>query len=776
MDASIRINVVALAAGLALTLARIRCSSVRHRAWLVVLCAMLSMPILPHVTPRIDLPVIDIPIPSGAGTDASLAAPGGTRLGNAGPGDTGPGDRDASADLSPIPVAAGSADPERVETHIAAWPAILFGVYATGVTAFLCQLLAGWLMARRVLGASRGISVQDTPVYESAQVSTPMTIGLRAPKILLPMDWSKWPADKVRAVLAHELTHAERRDTITSFAAHLNRCLFWFHPLAWWLQRQLTLTAEQACDDAGVRAMGEIRKYAEILLDMAETVRRRGSRLVCQGMGAGGTGLLGSRIDRILRGAPVYSASRAQKAVAGLSCAAAVFVAAACRERSIYSVELKPDHQNSAILAKQKTGQDFNRAAWNMDARQVEDLEAAVRRNPEDLETRKKLMIFYQASGRKVLGDQKTVTAFWAHRLWCIQHHPDDICASLVEPLSDPAAYHDAKKLWLAVVRRKDVEPGVFIPAAMFIEKTDQQLAERIALRAPITDARRTSLLGLIYASALAGAASQSPYGQEVRKKLEGSTDSALLAETGVDLAILRGESANDSSAAVLGRSYLDRAVALDANSAEARDGIARVQQHDFYGQFYKRMYQAVGQEASEAQYQKAASLPPNERFEFLPYLAENAYIRGEMLDYYRHDRAAAGKDWELAQRYAREALRLAPGFGSDTTYDDCFYKANMTLGMVAMRVDGDKKAARKYLLAASTAHTTENSAAPFIFKLPVLLLKYGGPDERKAVIEFLERYGKSLHRKDLDLLLAAKQLRQGVMPIWYQYQPAQLQ
>jgi hypothetical protein len=341
----------------------------------------------------------------------------------------------------------------------------------------------------------------------------------------------------------------------------------------------------------------------------------------------------------------------------------------------------------------------------------------------------------------------------------------------MAAPLSDPAAYQEAKELWLALIQRKDVEPRALISAAMFLESTDPQLAERIALRAPITDGRRTALLGRIYASALA--ASQGPYAQEVRKKLEGSKDSALLAETGFDLAIFHG---NNSIAAALGRSYLERALALDPNSAEAPDGLAHVHQRDFYGQFYKRMYQAVGQEPSETQYQKVSALPANERFEFLPYLAENAYTRGDMRDYYNHDRAAARKDWELARRYAQEALRLAPEFTSDTNYGNGFYRANMTLGMVAMRVDGDKKAARKYLLAASTAHTTDNSAAPFTLKLPVLLLKYGGPNERKAVIEFLERHGKTLHRKDLDLLLAAKQLRQGIMPVWYQYQSAQLQ
>ncbi|HTX37666.1 MAG TPA: M56 family metallopeptidase [Bryobacteraceae bacterium] len=752
MDASIRISLVALAVAIVLLLARVRSSSVRHRAWLAVLCAMLSMPVLPHLAPR-----VNIPVPAGAGPVGSPIV------------------SEVPADLSSLPVAATAASPGHAAAPIAPWPAIFLALYAAGVAAFLYRLLAGWLLARRVLAASRRISIPNLPVYESPQVSTPLTIGLAAQKILLPMDWREWPEDKLRAVLAHELAHVQRRDTISSFGAHLNRCFFWFHPLAWWLEGQLALTAEQACDDAAVRAIGERRRYAEVLLDMAETVRRRGNRLACPGVGVEGTGLLGRRIDRILRGASVPAASRAQKALVALTCAAAIFGAAACRQQSVYSVQLKPDPQYTATLAKQKADADLNRAAREMDARQVADLEALVRQNPEDLEARRKLMIFYQTSGRRVLGDQKTATAFWSHKLWCIQHHPGDQCASMTEPLSDPAAYQKAKQLWLAAIQPKEADPRALIPAAMFFKATDPQLAERIALRLPTTDGRRTGLLARIYASALADSASRGPYAQEVSQKLEGSQDATLLADAGFDLSIRRGINGKNPGASALGLRYLQRALALDPNSAEAHDGLARIRQQDFYTQFYQRMYQTVGQKPSETQYQKVSALPANQRFEFLPYLAENAYTRGDMLDYYNHDRAGARQAWELARRYAQEALRLAPRFSSAANYGNCFYKANMTLGMLAMRVDGNRKAAREYLLAASTAHTTDNSVAPFTFKLPVLLLKYGGPGERKAVIEFLETYGKTLHRKDLDLLLAAKQLRQGTMPLWYQYQSAQL-
>ncbi len=126
----------------------------------------------------------------------------------------------------------------------------------------------------------------------------------------------------------------------------------------------------------------------------------------------------------------------------------------------------------------------------------------------------------------------------------------------------------------------------------------------------------------------------------------------------------------------------------------------------------------------------------------------------------------------------AQDALKLAPKFRGDPDYGTAIYNANMTLGMVVMRVDGNKKAATKYLLAASKAPATEELAygmSYFVQRLPVLLLKYGGPEQRAAVIEFLERLGKISKRSDMPLLESAAQLRQGLMPLWYQVQAVKL-
>ncbi len=83
----------------------------------------------------------------------------------------------------------------------------------------------------------------------------------------------------MRAVIAHEMAHVQRRDPLVAMLAHVNRCLFWFHPVAWWLERALAAAAEHACDEAAVRTTGARETYAQTLLDMAQLVSRRGRRV-----------------------------------------------------------------------------------------------------------------------------------------------------------------------------------------------------------------------------------------------------------------------------------------------------------------------------------------------------------------------------------------------------------------------------------------------------------------------------------------------------------------
>ena len=737
LESSVRISLAAALVGLALMLARVRASAVLHAAWTGVLCAMLLMPVLPYVVPPLALPTparVPAAAPqvsiSGAAYAPSQAAVA------------------ASAAALSLPVP-GPVDPLVGSPW---WPLAALAVYFAGVLFFLARFVTGWLAMRRVIRASAPISVQSETAYESPFVATPLTAGVLAPKVLLPRAWRTWPERKLRVVLAHELAHVERGDTLTTWLAHWNRCLFWFHPLAWWLERKLALTAEHAADEAGVRAAGESRTYAEMLLEMAEAVHRNGARLAWQGVGVGGPGLLGRRIDRIQRGGLSPAVSRTRKAVVALGCVLAIMVAAACRQRSFSTGDLKEDPKTTADLARQKAEVDSAKAARELSERQVADLEALVKRNPEDLDARKKLMTCYQYRAQQY-GDQKATAAFRAHKLWFIEHHPENELAVRFNPQSDPAGDQQAGNLWLAQIARPDAPAGALSNAAMFFSNSDKPLTEKLLLRGQAADPSGdwTMRRGMLYASVVT---TDGPYAAQVREELDESNDPNLLFRVAQRLfyTLANGPHANPDAVA-LAKSYLDRALKLDPNLAAAID--------------LKGFAQLQGREQPS----------PGSMLD-LARMGERAYVHGNSSDYYNHDAAAAKADWESARKYAQQALDLASKSRGDADYGTAIYRANMTLGMVAMRVDGNKKAAARYLLEASKAPATDElayNADAFTVKLPVVLLKYGGPDEREAVIEYLERFGKVLHRRDLPLLENAAELRKGYMPLWYQYQVAEL-
>ena len=379
-------------------------------------------------------------------------------------------------------------------------------------------------------------------------------------------------------------------------------------------------------------------------------------------------------------------------------------------------------------------------------------------------------MTFYETKGRKVLGDAATSNNFWASKLWCIEHHPEDICASMAEPLFDPTAYRQGSKLWETVLRRSEVTPDEQMAAAQYFIREDPQRAEAIVERAAIPDDRRARFAGQIYIAALTGPAARSPYGQQVRKKLDDSKDASLLAAVGFALA---RPGVSESPTRALGQSYLDRSEQIDPKS-HARGDLERLREMDAQQKFYKDVGSAVGRQASEEQYQKAAGLAASERVRFLPYLAEQAYWQGALKSG-NHDAEGASKAWDLARRYSKDALALAEEFRKDPDYGNRVYMADSVLAILAMRADGNSKEARKYLLAASTQRTTDNTWFPTTLKLLVLLLRYGNADDREAVIAFLQTYGKTVNRPDLNLLAAAEKLRKGIMPSWYQYEVDEL-
>lgn len=219
-DVSIRSVFLAALAGLALLMLRNRrTAALQHAIWTAVLCGMLALFAFGQALPRLPLHVLrsaTVPVPLPAAAPLPLA------------------------DSHSAPLHPGALQHRTIAAKDVA-------LYAWGLIAlaFLARFVTGMFLVRRLAESGRPISGAGVNgIYESDRVSIPVTVKWLRPRILLPLEWTQWNRDKLDAVLAHETAHVRRRDALIAALAGVNRSLFWFHPLAWMLERKLTLLAK----------------------------------------------------------------------------------------------------------------------------------------------------------------------------------------------------------------------------------------------------------------------------------------------------------------------------------------------------------------------------------------------------------------------------------------------------------------------------------------------------------------------------------------------------
>ena len=151
----------------------------------------------------------------------------------------------------------------------------------------------------------------------------PVTLGAWHPIILLPPAWRDWSEEKIQAVLAHELSHVVRKDALTRAMAAIHRGVFWFSPLAWWLEWHLAALAEQASDDAALRTVADRTFYAKVLLGFYHDLQGAAGRVRWEGMAMASGKQAQRRVDRILDSSRRLSAGLRKPAWVALALLAA---------------------------------------------------------------------------------------------------------------------------------------------------------------------------------------------------------------------------------------------------------------------------------------------------------------------------------------------------------------------------------------------------------------------------------------------------------------------
>jgi beta-lactamase regulating signal transducer with metallopeptidase domain len=776
LEASIRAAILALMIALVLRLARTQSSSLVHAAWTAMLAAMLLMPLLPRIIPAVPAPVR---FPSLAST---VALPPFDSPGAPPPAPVEIGAQRPVAAMGATP-AAGTAETKL--TSAERWLPPLLTLYAAGVVVMLARLGVGIHGMRRIRESATSAGID---FMESTLVNAPVTIGVLRPAIVLPHIWREWPEDKLAAILAHERAHVSRRDPTVRILSQFNCAIFWFHPLAWWLDRKLATTAEAACDDAAVRSVGASRRYAEVLLDIADTVRRRGGRVAWEGLGVGGSGMLGRRIDRILSGRVAEEISRRRKVLVAVGCAAAIVLAGAWRQ---IAAPLRPHPEALARMESNAQLDAFRNAALNMSASDVAAADAAWRSDRENMEALEKLLIYY---GHDFNGRARTDRAAVAatrreYILWLIEHHPEHRLAgtwgariynSPRDPFPDAEGHAEARRLWLMHLDRNNLPVAALSNGAAFFEAEDTQQAEAFLLRAAEVEPRAewSRRLGRIYALAMLGSnasmplgvlrsvsieLSRSSYAHEARNKLESSRDAVLLSEAGYQLVsadrFLRDKKIQlDFDPVQTGRAYLRRAVEIDPSLTAARMRLEGAERRD-----HDRDRSAVLRAVPRERWPEAVrALPDEPRFELMPQLADNEYMWAEHLDYTLKDRVAAEATWARSKQYAQDTLALASMFTDHPDHREIVFRTHIALGTHALR-EGDRATAVHHLLAAAQAG--ERGEVRMLGSLEGRLVRYLiKAGERATIIEFMEKSAAFRPYERERLLKDAAAIRAGLM------------
>jgi len=98
------------------------------------------------------------------------------------------------------------------------------------------------------------------PLFESAQIKSPMLMGILRPAVILPETAAGMDDVSLSYVFRHELTHYKRLDLSYKWAAELILCVHWFNPLVHLMNRGLSGLCELSCDEAVAKKLDAAAK------------------------------------------------------------------------------------------------------------------------------------------------------------------------------------------------------------------------------------------------------------------------------------------------------------------------------------------------------------------------------------------------------------------------------------------------------------------------------------------------------------------------------------
>jgi beta-lactamase regulating signal transducer with metallopeptidase domain len=174
----------------------------------------------------------------------------------------------------------------RLTTRTLHW---LLRLYVATLVIGLFRITRAWLAARTLVqnsqetclsdrdrtaleDYSRRLGIKPPQLRESAEVSSPMVVGGRAPVLLLPEGFAQHTEDEIRAAFCHELAHIQRRDYLVNAVCQVAALPLAWHPVVDWIQQRIQMTREMVCDAMAAQEMKSHLGYAKCLLALAHSM------------------------------------------------------------------------------------------------------------------------------------------------------------------------------------------------------------------------------------------------------------------------------------------------------------------------------------------------------------------------------------------------------------------------------------------------------------------------------------------------------------------------
>src|SRR5580704_16096514 len=246
LEAAIRSMVLAAAIWLGLKVLRVRNPHVLMATWQTVLVVSLLMPFLVGWA-KLHLPSAALPIQQLLPAEPAIF-------------------------FSPP---SGRVAPDlRSSSAIVDWRTICASIYWLVAAFLLLRLLIGAVLTWKICRSALPVREDWTAgrdVRVSAFVNVPVTFGSM---IVLPVSYTNWDVTERRAVMAHEYAHVSQGDFYFLLLSSMNRAVFWFSPLAWWLHSRIAYLAEARSDAAAIQDIEDRVRYAEILVEFGGKTSR----------------------------------------------------------------------------------------------------------------------------------------------------------------------------------------------------------------------------------------------------------------------------------------------------------------------------------------------------------------------------------------------------------------------------------------------------------------------------------------------------------------------